>query len=171
MGPSDDPLQVQVLTPWWEMWLPAGALLLSLASIALTLWFRYGDGTRIKAKWGWAYPMDPAGTVPEELVHIIVTNRSRSTATDITQVALIVPNNGAIIRNPDSALGSRFPARLEPGQSLSVFYATEDLGKVVAERQPKWMRIKVEHGHGTFLGRRDRNLPAKVTRSLQTSHP
>lgn len=171
MSSPNDPLQVQVLTPWWEVWLPAGAILLSLASIALTLWFRYGDGTRIKAKWDWAYPMDLVGGVPEELVHITVTNRSRSTATDVTHVVLTVPNNGAIMWNPDFSWNARLPARLEPGQSLSVFYPTESLGRVVAERQPEWMRIKVEHGHGTFLGRRDRNLPGKVTGSFQTNHP
>lgn len=165
MGPINEPLQVEILAPWWASALPAIALAVSLASIALTLWFRYGDGVRIRAEWHWSYPVYAAGPLlgdDEVMVGITVTNGSRSTATDVQQVTLENHTGAIFLRQPLTLWDTPLPSRLEPGQSLTITYQARGLGITILRQNVAWVRIKVDHGHGTFRGPRDHRLTARL---------
>ncbi|GAA1118190.1 hypothetical protein GCM10009670_04240 [Citricoccus alkalitolerans] len=151
--------------------LPAVALILSLVSIALTMWFRYSDGVRLASAVNFTYPMDGIPLRGSERVQIQITNRSRNTATSVETVALALEGDRTLARMDLGPGDAQLPARLEPGQSLTVSYPAYNVGIALEEIRAPWVRVRAKHGHGLFLGKRDRALAQKLKSGVQTYRP
>lgn len=68
----------------WAAILPAIAILISLVSIALTLWFRWSDKARVELEIHYVV----AGWDTDEFFQVTATNRGRSGVTVVESVVL-----------------------------------------------------------------------------------
>ncbi len=146
------------------------ALVLSVASIVLTLLFRYWDRVHVDVKVIWPLILPSRAGKSEDGVAIhwlfvTVTNRSRSTGTTVHSVDLQLrmrQRAGVTRKQRSMALPvlnglPKTKDRLEPGDACDVYTegkavldAIRPLRSLVAESEWKGTEIRVSasHGHG-----------------------
>ncbi|WP_394163337.1 hypothetical protein [Galactobacter valiniphilus] len=163
---SDAPLRVALESNWWSEALPIAALVVSMVSIGLTLWFRYSDRLRLSVKVARAHPVTDSGLGQEHL-SVEVVNRSRQQVTVVqdivfessqgdSAIALGVPLNGLT--------DLRLPKVLGPGERVTRYFPLADL-KLTASRhfrQALWIRAKVVTGHKDVCAKKSRALLAEL---------
>ncbi|MDN4644190.1 hypothetical protein [Arthrobacter sp. PsM3] len=143
-----DVIQVEVVggDPWSALW-PAIAILISLASVGLTFWFRWSDSARVEVKVGTAL----VGTDPDDFVIVTATNKGR-TGTTVVESVVLVPNTGGGKITP--TLFQRWedplPWTLGPGQSKTRYFPQQWVANAAKDHNldPKGFRAVVTTGHG-----------------------
>lgn len=153
-------VRVELVDSWWQQALPVLALLVSLFSVALTLWFRKQEGLRIRTKVSSAVLGLPEGAV--HCVVVELANLSRSTITNISGVSLALNKDNALfyVRNSYPTVSANLPARIEPGEALSVMFPKKEFLQQLRELDPPadQMRPIVTTTHKTVCGKRNRKL-------------
>lgn len=155
-------VQVELIDTWWESLLPISAIVISLISVGLTLWFRFSERLKVSIKFSWITPVsDSQGLrVDQERLAIEATNRSRDAVTELSSMRLELPNGKALQRLEFSDYDHELPASIGPGQSVMVTFDAYGLGSSLLElgEKGRWVRPVAECGHKTFKGRKDSKL-------------
>lgn len=163
---TDDVLRVELVHSLWENLLPVAAIVISLVSVCLTLWFRFSDRLKVNSKLSWLMPVAADGSAPigQDRLLIRATNRSRTATTEIAQLQLGLQGNKTFARLEQTIYDADLPVTLEPGQSIEVTFDAYGLGVTLRELGPKgkWIRPIAQSGHRSFKGRKD----AKTVREL-----
>lgn len=160
------PLRVALESSWWSQALPFAALIVSLVSIGLTLWFRYSDSLKVDVTAHVAYMT--GGTADGSLVvTVTVINRSRQQSTVVRQIALESSSGSGILawNVPwNDALEARLPRSLGPGEQAVQFFPLEDVQREAHKhfRSARWARARAVTGHKTFFSRKDEALLARL---------
>lgn len=169
MASLPDPVRVQLLTDGWQdpgVW----ALGLSVASIVLTLLFRFWDRVKVDVDVLWPaiyFPGQLSRLVGRPLPQLLVTvtNRSRSTGTTVHAVRLQVrASQNRWQWRKTQRLPMTVPAvfppvaeRLEPGDACHVVADMHDVDNMLTatlgvlqawQNGRPLVRVLVEHGHG-----------------------
>lgn len=144
-----DVIKVEVVgsDPWATL-MPAIAILISLASVGLTFWFRWADSARIELKVGTAM----VGADPDDhFVAVTATNKGR-TGTTVIQSVVLVPNTGGLQMTPTryQPWEDQLPWTLGPGQSKTRYFPHEWVARAAKEDNldPKGFRAVATSGHG-----------------------
>lgn len=131
----------------WAAILPAIAILISLISVALTLWFRWSDKARVELEINYAL----VGWDTDDFFKVTATNRGRSGVTVVESVVL-VPDVGdqQLIRLQYLDIEDRLPWKLGPGESSSRFFPHDWVKQTIGEQVPgaQSIRALAETGHG-----------------------
>lgn len=169
-----EPVQVQLVNAWWEQIIPIAALLLSLFSVALTLVFRYNERLKLAVSVNWmsmvgGNPPAPEGT---DRVSIEVTNRSRSTTTEVTELTLEFLNKKKFAYTDSFPGDSTLPVTLAPGQSAYLSYPAQGLGITLngPAKDARWVRAMAVSGHKKVRGKKSRALMHDL-RTYAVEHP
>ncbi|GER23286.1 hypothetical protein NCCP1664_17820 [Zafaria cholistanensis] len=153
-----EPIQVELVSAWWESLLPLAAFVISLLSVGLTLWFRFSDRVRLEVSLSAAIPiLDPP--LPQEGIErtvVTVTNRSRSASTEITALELELSDGSSFVRFDPGPGDVVLPKRLDAGASCRVSYDSRSLGLALNgdKKHVKWVRGHAVSGHKTAHGKR-----------------
>lgn len=169
-----DALQVQLVNSWWEQLIPVAALLLSLFSVGLTLVFRYTERLNLKVATHWSNLMggNEDSSPGTDRIGVEVTNRSRSTTTEVTHLTLEFSGKKHFIYTAGFVADSELPMTLGPGQSATHSFSAQGLGFSLngGARHARWVRAKAVCGHRTFYGKRD-YLLARDLRAYVVEYP
>lgn len=169
-----EPIQVELISEWWEQLLPMAALGLSLLSLGLTLWFRFSDRLKLSVSMTWSMYLDSMGGFSQgsDRLNIIVTNRSRTAITQVTELTLQLPSGGNFARVEPGITDDALPITLGPGESASVSYETRGVGITLngEAKEAAWVRGRAVCGHRTVLGKKDRKT-ADQLRTYANSNP
>lgn len=168
-----DVIQVQLVTDEWSTSLPIVAIAVSLFSVALTLVFRYRDRLRLSAPANWAFPVGRGGdAVGAALIYVMVTNESRTATTQVSQLALELPDGRTFARTERWPADDVLPADLGPGANVRISYQARGLGMSLLNEHvsASWIRARAVCGHRRTVGRKQRKLAdALRTRTIERS--
>lgn len=164
-------VQVQLVNAWWEQVIPLAAILISLFSVGLTLYFRFADrlnlalnaspSTLISTERGWLEGQDR--------IYVRVTNKSRTMSTQITSLTLQLPDSGTLIYTDMWPDDDELPKTIGPGESVSRSYSAKVVGQTLEQHKPKWIRAHAVSGHKTIKAEKDRPM-AKYLRAYAIKH-
>lgn len=150
------------------------ALFLSLLSLGLTLWFRYSDRLKLSVSTSWSMYLDSRGEFSQgaDRLNIIVTNRSRTAITQVTELTLQLPNHGNFARIEPGITDDTLPIVLGPGESASVSYEARGVGITLngEAKETAWVRGRAVCGHRTVFGKKDRRA-ADQLRTYASQNP
>lgn len=153
-------VRVELVDSWWQQVLPVLALLLSLFSVGLTLWFRKQEGLRIRTQVSPAFLGLPGGTA--ECLSVELANISRSTSTNISGVSLALNEKVGIFyaHNAFPMVSANLPARIQPGETLTVMFPMDDHLEQLRTMDPPADRMQpvVTTTHKTLHGKPHRKL-------------
>ena len=157
-----DPVRVQLVEAGGPNWIAIGALIVSVISLGLTLWFRFDDGLRLKADF------------TTDGRKVLIRNMSRTLEAEVYAVRLErISWRGSRPKTVNVRLetlsnhhvrgkGNGLPFTLGVGKREQLLrvdqHGREVAGSVFkwARESPggaRWVRAVVEHGHGTKRGR------------------
>lgn len=167
-------IQVQIVNAWWEQLLPLVAIVISLFSVGLAVYFRYVDrlnlilDTSQSMFIGEAY--DSAGGA--DRINVRVTNKSPTMTTHITSLTLELPDGKTFAYLDVGPSDDKLPKALGPGESASLSYPAEGLGTALQRTRPrpKWVRAMAVSGHKKVRGKKDRKMATNLrTYSIEHS--
>lgn len=159
-------VQVQIVNAWWEQLLPLLAILISVFSIGLTVYFRYVD--RLNLVLDISHSMfvgdSPAAGKGKDRLNIRVTNKSPNLTTHITSLSLELPNGHRVAYTDLWPYDDKLPKALGPGDSASLSWPITALGKSLHGMTPKprWVRALAVSGHKKVRGKRHPKLAATL---------
>lgn len=160
-----DPILVEVVGQvWWQSLLPVVAILISLASIALTLVLKFRDDARIKVTNSLGVFVGSGSG--ESHISIAATNVGRTGRTVVTSVHLKIPKGVSLHVARPLPGTTAFPAVLDPGDSAHQFVLIEEARKSVQEAgiDPKKLVVVVSSGHGERLYPLSKQVRQALTR-------
>jgi hypothetical protein len=144
-----DPIHVELVgQSWWQSLLPILAILISLASVALTLVLKFRDDARITVASNLGFFIGGGSRQPH--VTLTATNVGRTGKTVVTSIHLRVPK-GVSLHTPSPLPGATtLPATLEPGASAHQFIPVLEIQRAVREGHIDPMKLVVvaATGHG-----------------------
>lgn len=157
-------VQVQLVNAWGEHIIPLAAILISLFAVGLTLYFRYADRLKLVLDTSYSLFMSPTYDADggSDRVNVRVTNKSPTMTTQVTSLALELPNGSTFAYLEAGPNDDKLPKVLGPGQSASLSYPVRGLSIALSQMdpKPKWLRAKAVSGHKTVKGKKDRSMVA-----------
>lgn len=152
-------VRVELVDQWWQQALPILALVVSIGSVMLTLWFRWQEGPRLRVTAG----AGMVGMSPTRDVLIVeLVNVSRQTSLTVSSVSLLPRRDRSFVyvTNLLPGLSTDLPVVIPPGEGRHVLFPMPDLlrGLAQEERPATQMRPVVKTSHRKFKGRRNRKL-------------
>lgn len=171
---SEGPIQVELVSNGLDAWLPFLAIVLSLLSIGLTLWFRFNERLKLDVGIGWSTMLGHRMEIleDEDRLKVEVTNRSRTATTQVTALTIQF-NGGKNFAYMEPGPGDDdLPVILGPGESASVSYKAQGMGITLNQPGVKatWIRARAVCGHRTVLGKKSRTNPREL-REYAIKHP
>jgi hypothetical protein len=144
-----DPILVELVgQTWWQSLLPVIAILISLASVVLTLVLRFRDDARIVVTSNIGVFVGGTGGPPH--VSVTATNVGRTGKTVVTSLHLRVLK-GVSLHTPQPLVGATaLPVTLEPGESAHQFIPVSEIQRAAREGGFDVTRLVVivSTGHG-----------------------
>ena len=160
-------VQVQLVNPWWQQIIPLGAILISLFAVGLTLYFRYSDRLKLVLDTSYSLFIGPAYDTGggSDRVNVRVTNKSPTMTTQVTSMALELPNGSTFAYLEAGPGDDKLPKVLGPGQSASWSYPVKGLGIALSQvdPKPKWLRANAVSGQKTVKGKKDRSMVTSLS--------
>lgn len=144
-----DPILVEVVgQAWWQTVLPVIAILISLASIALTLVLKFRDDARIKVTN--SVGLFVGGGSGQPHISVTATNTGRTGRTVVTSMHLKTPKGISLHVARPLPGATVLPAVLEPGDAAHQFVLVEEARRAVQDAgiDPKKLVVVVSSGHG-----------------------
>lgn len=144
-----DPIHVELVgQTWWQSLLPVLAILISLASVALTLVLKFRDDARITVAS--TLGVFVGGVGGQRHVSLTATNVGRNGKTVLTSLHLRIPK-GVSLHTPRPLAGATtLPVTLEPGASAHQFIAVSEIQRAMKEGDidPLKLVVVATTGHG-----------------------
>lgn len=166
-----DIVQVQIVgnDPWAAL-LPLVAILISVASVVLTFWFRWSDSAKVELMVTSAI----VGTEPpRHFVAVKATNKGRA-GTTVVESVVLVPKSGKVQLIPTrfQPWETPLPWTLGPGESKTRYFPEDWVATVVEENalDPKSFRARASTGHGEYKSRKS-DLIARILNRQPDSTP
>lgn len=144
-----DPVLVEIVgQAWWQSLLPVIAILISLASVALTLVLKFRDDARLTVTNNLGVFVD--GGPEEPHISIAATNVGRTGKTVVTSMHLRIPKGVSLYIARPLPGATVLPQTLEPGASAHQFIPVGETRKAVQESgvDLKKLVVVVSTGHG-----------------------
>lgn len=150
----------------WDWLLPVAAILVSLFSLGLTLWFRRTDGARIELRRMVAL----VGTTPITYYYVVTaTNRGRTGTTQVNSVVLTAQG----LDEQFTAVGTLsietpLPWRLGPGESAARYFAKDFVDDELKQRGKSAADLIAiaSTGHGNFRSKVQRRRRSALMKAL-----
>lgn len=159
-------VQVELVNAWWEQLLPLVAILISLFSVGLTLYFRYVDRLNLVLDTSQSMFMGEAfdSGGGDDRINVRVTNKSPTLTTHITTLTLELPGGKTFAYLDVGPVDDKLPKALGPGESASLSYPAAGLGTALQQMrpQPKWVRAMAVSGHKKVRGKKDRRMATNL---------
>lgn len=159
-------VRVELVDAWWASLVPVAAVVLSLLSIGLTLWFRYSDRLRLHVELSWLSMLDNDMQLVEgaDRISVEVTNRSRTATTQVTSLSIQFTGGKTFAYMNVGPGDDELPVVLGPGGSASMSFPMKGMGISLNHRpqKPTWTRAVAVCGHRKVLGKKDRKMPAEL---------
>ncbi|MGP9527420.1 hypothetical protein [Glutamicibacter sp. AOP5-A2-18] len=148
-----DPIKVQLVSSGASTFIAIAALVVSVLSVFITIYFRFGDRLQLKVSTICDHPLDSSGRLKESsnLVWLTVTNASRAATTHINALELELDNGDTMSWLDKSPDDSVFPLQLGPGESAKVSYPARHLPEALSSLGTAWARGKAISGHKTVV--------------------
>ncbi|MFC4395600.1 hypothetical protein [Arthrobacter sedimenti] len=144
-----DPILVELVgQQWWQSLLPVIAILISLASIALTLILKFRDDARVSVSSSLGVFVGGVSGRPH--VSLTATNVGRTGTTVLTSLHLGI-SKGVSLYMPRPISGATpLPLTLEPGASAHQFIPLSEIQQAVRESglDPMKLIVVASTGHG-----------------------
>jgi hypothetical protein len=145
-------VQVEIVNNWWDELLPIAAILISLGTLAYTLWIRYSDNARLEVSATSFVASGPLGD--GWYVAVEATNTGRVGATIVQTVRFKLPN-GKYLNAWESAMPTvTLPKTMNPGESMTYVFNKEELAAQLVQHEcpPEKAVPQVVTGHKTYNG-------------------
>lgn len=151
---------------WWSAALPVLAIVISLASLAITLWLKFRDDARLElsATRGYVLGIGDAETL---YLHLEATNVGRSGSTVVQSLGLRLSDGQGLVSISQTAMDSNFPETLGPGETAHRYLNFNSVATKVTATGLHRKRIRIEaiSGHGRVRA----NVPKSLMQCFDVS--
>lgn len=163
-----DVVQVELTgQTWWTAALPVLAILISLASLGITLWLKFRDDARLEltASPGYVVGYGVTGIL---YLHLEATNVGRSGSTVVQNIGLRLADDQGIASIALTPMDSVFPMTLSPGETAHRYFHFAELSQQLHKADPEGKAIRIEAltGHGRVKKR----MHKKTIQRLKAGH-
>lgn len=145
-----DVVQVELTgQSWWAAALPVLAIVISLASLATTLWLKFRDDARLELTASPGF-VSGFGFNGVGFLHLEATNVGRTGSTVIQNISLRLSDGQGIASIGPTDMDSVFPMTLSPGETAHRYFNLSDLSQQLRHVDPGGKPIMLEAltGHG-----------------------
>lgn len=148
---------------WWNATLPFLAIVISLTSLGITLWFRFRDDARLRLSASGAYIIGLGG-LDTHYLHLEATNVGRTGTTVVRSIGIRLKDGSGLASIRPSPMDSSFPVTLGPGDTAHQFLEMDEVAKLLQANGTYFTRLKIEatSGHGKVSA----NVPRGVANLL-----
>jgi len=133
--------------PWWESAVPYLALVLSLLSLGLTIYFQFRGDARIKVTAGVGMSVFGVGATGDWKLRLVATNTGRTGQTVVESISLQRSDGAGLAKIPEPT-DTSLPCPLAPGAHANLYLDVTELLSKVSDKEIDGLLIAVSTGHG-----------------------